>query len=37
MAAIAAVTPAPVAMIIIMVPEERGEKFPLLDLHKSFV
>ena len=39
-AAIAAVTPTPVTpipMIIVVVPEERGEKLPLLDLHESFV
>ena len=47
LAAIAAVAPAPVTpipatsatspMIIVVVPEERGEKLPLLDLHESFV
>jgi hypothetical protein len=46
-ATIAAVTPTPVTaipatsaaipMIIVVVPEERGEKLPLLDLHESFV
>ena len=37
-----AVTPIPATsatspMIIVVVPEERGEKLPLLDLHESFV
>jgi hypothetical protein len=36
MTAIPAVSPA-IPMIIVMVPEERGEKLPLLDLHEPFV
>jgi hypothetical protein len=32
-----AISPASVTMIIIVVPEERSEKFPLLDLHEPFV
>ena len=35
--AIAAVTAASVAVIIVVMPEERGEELPLLDLHESFV